>query len=175
MRLVHAALVLAVSASPALAQRAPVIVIPGRTDVPVILNGVDVSYAVIEGEFGLSRPNMVNPTVIYRPFVIPLVYGPDLEPESYPRERHYFPLDRPAPRLRPLGDHTAGGPAAAAAGADVLSQLVEPVRLRSGHRLRSVSLSDAGRRRWTPIRASRGARPEPRAQCGRARPEPESS
>jgi hypothetical protein len=91
MRLVHAALVLAVSASPALAQRAPVIVIPGRTDVPVILNGVDVSYAVIEGEFGLSRPNMVNPTVIYRPFVLPLVYGPDIEPESSPRERHYFP------------------------------------------------------------------------------------
>jgi hypothetical protein len=91
MRLVHAALVLAVSASPALAQRAPVIVVPGRLDVPVIMNGVDVSYAVIEGEFGLSRPNMVNPTVIYRPFVIPLVYGPDVEPTKDSAGRGYFP------------------------------------------------------------------------------------
>ena len=92
MRLVYAALILAVSASCALAQRQPVIVIPGRPDVPVIMNGVDVAYAVIEGEFGLSRPILVNPTVIYRPLVIPLVYGPDIEPSSYPRREHgYFP------------------------------------------------------------------------------------
>jgi hypothetical protein len=73
MRLVHAALLLAVSASPALAQRAPVIVIPTRPDVPVLMNGVDVSYAVIEGEFGLDRPGEMPATVIYwiRPIAVP--------------------------------------------------------------------------------------------------------
>ena len=73
MRLVHAALLLAVSASPALAQRAPVIVLPTRPDVPVLMNGVDVSYAVIEGEFGLDRPGEMPVTVIYwmRPIAVP--------------------------------------------------------------------------------------------------------
>ena len=40
MRIAHAALLLVASACPALAQRAPVIVIPGRPDVPVQLTGV---------------------------------------------------------------------------------------------------------------------------------------
>ena len=73
MRLVHAAVLFAVSASPALAQRGPVIFIPGRPDVPIFENGVDVSWSVIEGEFGLDRPGMVQPTVIYRmpPVVVP--------------------------------------------------------------------------------------------------------
>ena len=100
MWFVQAALFLAVSgllsASPALAQRAPVIVIPGKPGVPVMINGVDVSYAVIEGEFGLSRPNMVNPTVIYRPLAIPSAFGPDVYPDdnespTSTRERGYFP------------------------------------------------------------------------------------
>ena len=96
MRLVQAALFLAVSALPALAQRAPVIVIPGKPGVPVTINGVDVSYAVIEGEFGLSRPNMVNPTVIYRPLALPLAFGPDVNPdndarETSPERRGFFP------------------------------------------------------------------------------------
>ena len=60
MRLLQTALWLAVGISPALAQRAPVIVIPGRPDVPVLMNGVDVSWSVIEGEFGLDRPNEVK-------------------------------------------------------------------------------------------------------------------
>jgi hypothetical protein len=34
----------------------PVIVIPGRPDVPVIINGVDASYAVVYGDWGLKRP-----------------------------------------------------------------------------------------------------------------------
>jgi hypothetical protein len=40
----------------AYAQREPVIVVPGRAGVPVMLWGQDVSGAVIEGEFGLDRP-----------------------------------------------------------------------------------------------------------------------
>jgi hypothetical protein len=100
MRLVQAALLFAVSASPALAQRAPVLVIPGKPGVPVIINGVDVSYAVIEGEFGLSRPIMVNPTVIYRPLAIPSAYGPDVDGPDVDTDnddrdastrKHFFP------------------------------------------------------------------------------------
>ena len=45
------------------------IVIPGRPGVPVIINGVDASYSVVEGEWGLgkgtksSRPSMVAATI----------------------------------------------------------------------------------------------------------------
>ena len=52
------------------AQNEPVIVVPGRPGVPVMMYGVDVSGAVIEGEFGLNRPGQVAPTVIM-PFVSP--------------------------------------------------------------------------------------------------------
>lgn len=100
MRIVHAALLLAVSACPAFAQRAPVIVIPGRPDVPVLLSGIlpvylnhaDVSWSVIEGEFGLDRPGAMTPTVIYRlaPVGIP-IYGP----ASY--GSGYFPRNNQRP------------------------------------------------------------------------------
>src|SRR5580692_6162533 len=64
------ALLLAVSASPAFAQREPQIVIPGRPDVPVIINGIDASWGIVEGEFGLDRPGAMAPVVIYRPLEI---------------------------------------------------------------------------------------------------------
>lgn len=67
MRLAYAGLLVALTASPALAQRGPVIVVPGRPDVPVLMDGVDVSWAVIEGDVGLARPTgVLTPTVIYR-------------------------------------------------------------------------------------------------------------
>jgi hypothetical protein len=76
MRFVLAALSLALCVAPAAAQRTPVIVIPGRPDVPVLMNGVDVSYAVIDGEFGLDRPGFPK-TFVYRTFVVPVpVYSP---------------------------------------------------------------------------------------------------
>src|SRR5260370_8964638 len=37
------------------------IVIPGRPGVPIIINGIDASYAVIEGEWGLGRGEQVSP------------------------------------------------------------------------------------------------------------------
>jgi hypothetical protein len=49
------------------ADSGPVIVVPGRLGVPVIINGVDVTGAVIEGDFGLYRPHMVNPRIIAAP------------------------------------------------------------------------------------------------------------
>ena len=102
MRFVHAALLVAVSSSPALAQREPVIVIPGKPGVPVIINGVDASWAVVEGEFGLDRPGMVTPTVIYRPLVASFPYG---APGYYPRTGRrpgYGRLEIVPPPNRPL-------------------------------------------------------------------------
>ena len=67
MRLAYAGLLLALTAAPAFAQTGPVIVVPGRPDVPVLMNGVDVSWAVIESDVGLARPTgVLTPTVIYR-------------------------------------------------------------------------------------------------------------
>ena len=44
----------------------PVIVVPGKAGVPVIMYGHDVSGAVIEGDWGLHRPGHIDPTIIYR-------------------------------------------------------------------------------------------------------------
>lgn len=77
------ALLLAVTASPAFAQREPQIVIPGRPDVPVIINGIDASWGIVEGEFGLDRPGAAAPTVIYRPLQVSI---PNAAPGYFPRE-----------------------------------------------------------------------------------------
>lgn len=82
MRFVHAALLLALSASPAFAQMGPEIVIPGRPDVPVIINGVDASWGVVEGEFGLDRPGAMAPIVVYRPVAISI---PQPAPGYFPK------------------------------------------------------------------------------------------
>ncbi len=110
MRIAQAALLLTISASPALAQLGPVVVIPGRLDVPVVINGVDASWAVVEGEFGLARPGLVTPTVIYRlapVFIAPAALSPGArnEPRFFPKtgkEPGYGRLEiEPAPD-RPL-------------------------------------------------------------------------
>lgn len=78
MRLLCAGLLLAATVSTALAQRAPEIVVPGRPGVPVYINGmdaslgIDASWGIVEGEFGLDRPNENAPTVIWRPYFNPL-------------------------------------------------------------------------------------------------------
>src|SRR5258707_11614880 len=46
------------------ADSGPVIVLPGRHGLPVIINGVDVTGAVLEGDWGLYSPHMVGPTVV---------------------------------------------------------------------------------------------------------------
>jgi hypothetical protein len=55
----------------AVADHAPNYVIPGRPDVPVIINFFDASWGVVEGEWGLYRPGAVAPTVIPAPYVMP--------------------------------------------------------------------------------------------------------
>ena len=107
MRFVHSALLLAVSACPALAQRGPVIVIPGRPDIPIFENGADVSWSVLEGEFGLDRPGQVTPTVIYRgppPVIVPFYGAGAYQP-------HYFPMSGQQPgygRLEVVPNHPVG-------------------------------------------------------------------
>src|SRR4051794_20504294 len=54
----------AVVPASARADSGPVIVIPSRPGVPVVINGRDASYAVVEGDWGLSRPGAVPVTVI---------------------------------------------------------------------------------------------------------------
>jgi hypothetical protein len=58
----------------------PVIVIPGRAGVPIIINGVDASYAVVEGDWGLGKGIHVQPTVYG---------GRAVDPE--PQVGHYYP------------------------------------------------------------------------------------
>jgi hypothetical protein len=88
MRFVHAAVLLALCVSPALAQMGPYFVIPGRPDVPIFENGVDVSWSVVEGEYGLNRPNIVNPVIVYRmpPVVVPYPGRAALGSPYYPRD-----------------------------------------------------------------------------------------
>jgi hypothetical protein len=76
-------------ASPAAADNEPVIVVPGRAGVPVMMYGVDVSGAVIEGEWGLNRPGVVAPTVIMR------YWGHDI----YAPSSAYFPTTGQRPRV----------------------------------------------------------------------------
>jgi hypothetical protein len=58
----------------------PVIVIPGRPGVPIIINGIDASYTVVEGDWGLDKGMHIQPTVYGGRFV-------DVEP----RVGHYYP------------------------------------------------------------------------------------
>jgi|SRR5579859_3156464 hypothetical protein len=83
MRPLYAAFALAIASTSAFAQRAPVIVVPGRPDVPVYIHGIDASWGIVEGEFGLDRPNMATETVIWRPDA-PLIAFP--APGYYPAE-----------------------------------------------------------------------------------------
>lgn len=64
----------------ALADSGPVIVIPGRPGIPIIINGIDASYAVVEGDWGLARGTHVQPTVYGGRYV---------DPE--PHVGHYYP------------------------------------------------------------------------------------
>jgi hypothetical protein len=56
------------------------IVIPGRAGVPVIINGIDASYAVVEGDWGLAKGIHVQPTVYGGRYL-----------DNEPRVGHYYP------------------------------------------------------------------------------------
>jgi len=65
------------------ADKAPVLVIPGRPGVPVVINGYDASYTVVEGDWGLARPGHVPPAIVSGPLITPAPYSSGA----------YFPAD----------------------------------------------------------------------------------
>jgi hypothetical protein len=80
MRVRVTAAILVAMTSTALAGGGFDIVIPGRAGVPVFINGVDASYAVVEGEWGLGRNEQVQPTVYGGRYIDPV-----------PNVGHYYP------------------------------------------------------------------------------------
>ena len=79
------------------------VVIPGRPGIPVIINGVDASYGVVEGEFGLGKGVNNQPTVYGGHYVdvVPTVghYYPSLgQRPGYGRLEIEPPANRPLPK-----------------------------------------------------------------------------
>jgi hypothetical protein len=66
--------------SQALAGGGFAIVIPGKPGVPIMINGVDASYAVVEGDWGLLRGTQPHPTVYGGRYIDPV-----------PNVGHYYP------------------------------------------------------------------------------------
>jgi hypothetical protein len=77
----------------------PYVVIPGRPGVPIIINGVDASYSVVEGDWGLGKGIHVQPTVYGGRFV---------DPE--PRVGHYYPSSGKLPGYGRLEIEPPGKP-----------------------------------------------------------------
>ena len=75
-------------ATPVRADHQPVIAVPGNPAVPVIIDGEDASWAVVEGDWGLYRPGQMAPTIFYP-------YAPDVDPWN---PRHYYPFTGKRPR-----------------------------------------------------------------------------
>jgi hypothetical protein len=75
----------------------PVIVVPGRRGVPIIVQGQDVSGAVIEGEWGLARGHTGITIIQPRPFYP----WPDLPAAAVPPPRagHFSPGTGRPPRV----------------------------------------------------------------------------
>jgi hypothetical protein len=115
MRIGVTAAILMAMTSTAVAGGGFEIVIPGRPGVPVIINGVDASYAVVEGDWGLGKGNPVQPTVYGGRYVDPV-----------PRVGHYYPSAGRMPGYGRLE------PQIAAAGRELSSVLVGAVGAASG-------------------------------------------
>ncbi len=79
----------ALAPAPVRADSGPVIVIPSRPGIPVIITGRDAAYAVFEGDWGLSRPGAVP--------VIVIGGSPVLPNEVYRRRNSYIPKYGRAP------------------------------------------------------------------------------
>ncbi len=80
MRVAQALLILIGTALPAAANDGFSIVVPGRPGVPVIINGVDASFAVVESDWGLGKNVHIQPTV----------YGGRMI-DPAPQAGHYYP------------------------------------------------------------------------------------
>ena len=80
MRFISVLLIAIGTTVPAFAGDGLHIVVPGRPGVPIIINGIDASYAVVEGDWGLSRGTHVQPTVYGGRYIDPV-----------PNVGHYYP------------------------------------------------------------------------------------
>lgn len=80
MRFATAMAILIGSASASSASEGFDLVVPMRPGVPIVVNGVDVSYAVVEGGFGLGRGYQNQPTVYGGHYV-----------DGEPNVGHYYP------------------------------------------------------------------------------------
>jgi hypothetical protein len=100
-------IICAFGSSVAFADHAPVIVVPGRPGVPVIINGYDASYTVVEGDWGLTRPGHRPPTIVSGPLITPAPYltGPYFpsmgRPPGYGRVEIEPPPNRQLPPPAP--------------------------------------------------------------------------
>lgn len=86
---------------PACAQTGPVIVIPGKPGLPVVMNGLIVDGAVVYGDWGLAKPNNAGLIIVG-----PLGYAPpDVSPGYFPATGHLPHVGRqeiePPARSRP--------------------------------------------------------------------------
>ena len=130
--------------APARADSGPVIVIPSRPGIPVVINGRDASYAVVEGDWGLSRPGAVPVTVIG---------GSPLLPNSvYTRRNSYHPKYGRAPRARPQRGRARGRSRAARSGGKLLALLVDVVRCARRRTTRRGRCTPQPQRRLNPRR-----------------------
>jgi hypothetical protein len=80
----------------------PVIVVPGRPGVPIMINGQDVRGAVIEGEWGLARGHTGITIIRPRPLIAPWWYpgrGPVAHVSHVRPSGGFFPGTGRPPRL----------------------------------------------------------------------------
>ncbi|MGB3273181.1 MAG: hypothetical protein WBA66_09815 [Xanthobacteraceae bacterium] len=63
MRVLCSAAIVVGAAATALADDGPTIVVPNRAVAPIVINGCDASYAVVESDWGLGKNVRLAPTV----------------------------------------------------------------------------------------------------------------
>jgi hypothetical protein len=90
------------------ADHRPVIAVPGNSQVPVIVDGVDATYAVVVGEWGLHAPGRIAPKII--PPVV------EAYPGYAPVDPGYYPATGRRPRygrqeVEQIGDRPPPRPA----------------------------------------------------------------
>ena len=70
------------------ADHQPAFVVPGRSNIPMPINGMNAAWGIVNGDVGLYRPGAVPVTVLPSPYVPPLQPDP---PVHYRPARHYYP------------------------------------------------------------------------------------
>jgi hypothetical protein len=66
----------------------PNFVVPGRPNVPIVINGINASYGVAESDFGLYRPGAVPVTIYPSPYAARLIPN---KPVHYRPPAPYYP------------------------------------------------------------------------------------